>query len=453
MKNYSRYFLFIILIQLYPSFVWGNEFRLAPSISFNNTYNSNILISANEIKKDFVTILSPGVEMVNRTGRFDTDLLVRLDRLDYADNPDLSATNQMYNGKFRYLAMPQLSISAEAGYTSNANPTLGTGSGSGIPPGTIVPIVTRPDSPQSPDSGQSDPNPPGNPSPGPGAAGPMVAVPLNRITSSLSAHIPFTEKTATVVSYNYGRDYYEDRRYHNGISHDVNAGFVYDLGRHLSNVKGRLNTGYSYYYLPDSRNSSVMGSVGFSWDFNEVWSILTDGGIRRTWSEVYMTKLVPYGSDAYISVRERLDNDGWGGVGKVSLSFNGEYLHSDLTFNRDLTLASGLNGAAEHTTLTLSIRHTLMYDLSILFTAGYDAFKSDPSNYSAYIINQKTFSINPGVRYEFSKERGMEASYSYTRVDGAAWDTAANAASAKLNSDEDRHMFSIRLYIRHHFLE
>src|SRR3989304_9082580 len=115
MKNYWSYLLFIILLQFYPSFVWGNEFRLAPSISFNNAYNSNILISANEIKGDFVTTLSPGVEMVNRTGRFNTDLLVRLDRLDYADKRGLSATNQMYKGKIRYLCLPQLSISAAAG--------------------------------------------------------------------------------------------------------------------------------------------------------------------------------------------------------------------------------------------------------------------------------------------------------------------------------------------------
>ncbi len=452
MKNYS-YFLFVILLQFYPSLVWGNEFRIAPSISFNNTYNSNILISANEIKRDFVTTLSPGVEMVNRTGRLNTDLSVQFDRLDYADNRNLSATNQMYNGKFRYLAMPKLSISAEAGYMRNANPTLGTGSGSGITPGTVVPIVTWPDSPQSPDSGQSGsgPTPPGNPSPG--AAGPMVAVPLNRVTSSLSAHIPVTEKAETVLSYNYGRDYYEDRKYHNGISHDIDAGFVYDLGQHLSNVKGRFNTGYSYYYLPDSRNNSIMGTVGLSWDFREVWRIITDGGIRRTWSEVYMTKLVPYGSSAYLAVRERLNNDGWGGVGKVSLNYRGEYVNGDLTFNRDLTLASGLNGAAERTALTLSIRHRLMYELYVLLTTGYDAFKSDPSSFSAYIINQQTFFINQGIRYEFSKDRGVEASYSYTRVDGTASDSGASAEAATLNTDEDRHMFSFRLYIQHPFLE
>src|SRR4030067_1465804 len=108
MKNYWRSLLFIILLQFYPSLVWGNEFRLAPSISFNNAYNSNILISANEIRRDFVTTLSPGVEMVNRTGQFNTDLLVRLDRLDYADNRELSAGTQMYNGKVRYLAPPKL---------------------------------------------------------------------------------------------------------------------------------------------------------------------------------------------------------------------------------------------------------------------------------------------------------------------------------------------------------
>jgi hypothetical protein len=454
MKNYRYSIPFVVLLSFCSSVVWGNEFRIAPSVSVNNTYNSNILLSAEEIKSDYVTVLSPGVEMVNRTGRFNTNLLLRWDRLDYADNRDLGATNQMYNGKFQYLAMPLLSISAEVGYMKNANPAFYAGSGSVIPPGTIIPAVSWPESPASPGStgsGQAGPAPEGT-SASP-AAIPVIAAPWNHITSSLSARYPVTEKTTAAVSYSYGRDYYENQRYQDGMSHDINTGLEYDIGQYFPAVKGRLNMGYSYYNFPDSRNDSFMNTVGFSWDFTEVWNILLDGGIRRTWSEVFVTKLVPYGSSAYLAVRERSSNNGWSEVGRMSLSYKGEYGNGDLTYNRDLTLASGLNGAAEHNALTLSSRHQFTHELSVLLTTGLDSYKSDPSNFSAHVINQQTFFINPGVRYEFSKDKGIEASYAYTRVNGTTLNTVAKDGSPGLNMDTDRQFFSIRLYAQQSFLE
>src|SRR5271157_2998914 len=103
MMYYWRYLLVVIVLLSCPLLVWGNEFRLVPSISVKEEYNSNILLSTDSEKSDFLTTVSPGVEMVNRTDRLDTDLLVRLDRLEYLDNRDVSATNQMYNGKLHYL--------------------------------------------------------------------------------------------------------------------------------------------------------------------------------------------------------------------------------------------------------------------------------------------------------------------------------------------------------------
>ncbi len=402
--------LVVLLLITCPAFAWGNEFRIVPSLSVKEEYNSNVLFSPSSIKRDFVTTLSPGVEMVNRTERLDTDLSVRLDRLEYADNRALSATDQMYDGKFKYAATPLFNISAEGGYSRSSNPTLDVGT---------TGIV-------------------------------MATAPWNHITSSLSADYQLTEKTAAGVSYSYGRDSYDDPRYLGNTSHDVNAGLVYDLGKHFPATKGRTNVGYSSYSYPDSRIDSITGTVGFSRDLDEIWSVLVDVGVRHTWSDISVTRQVPvydffFGFPILLGYelhKEQVKNGGFGWVGSASLNYKGERSNGDLTCTRDITPAYGLNGAAERNYLTLSTRYRFTYELSALFSSGYYTLKSAASEFSAQVINQWTFRINPGIRYEFSKDMASEASYEYTMVDNQASHSSAN-----------RHLFSIRLNIQYPFLE
>jgi hypothetical protein len=193
--------------------------------------------------------------------------------------------------------------------------------------------------------------------------------------------------------------------------------------------------------------------VGFSRDFNEIWSILVDVGLRHTWSEVFQTILVPLGPSTLIAVRERSVNNVWSGVGSLSLHYKGEYWYGDLTCATDLTPAPGLNGAAEHNAITLSTQYRLTYELSALLTTGYYTFKSGPSNVSAQIIDQKTFFINPGVRYEFSRDIAAEASYGYARVSCPASSTGVTVDCPASNTIADRHSFSISLQFQHSFLE
>jgi predicted porin len=349
--------------------------------------------------------------MVNRTERLDTDLLVRLGRLDYSNSRGLNATNQAYNGKARYQLSPLFGVSAEAGYVKNSNPTLKVDS---------TGIVT-------------------------------VTAPWNRITSALSADYQFAEKTAGVASYSYGRDYYDKPGYLDDISHDVNVGLVHDLGQYLPAVKGRVNMGYSYYYFPDSLTESVMGTVGFSKDFSEIWSIHVDGGSRITSSTITVTQLVPSAYRVvngqaipfgYHPARVELSNDGWGWVAKASLNYRGEQGNGDLTFIRDITPAYGLNGAAERNALTLTTRYRLTHELSMLFTTSCSVLRSNASEFSAQAIDQRTSYINAGVRYDFTKDSYLDTSYEYTRVEYRLSNTAAN-----------RQLISIRFYIQHSFFE
>ena len=402
MTYYRRYLLVAIVLLSCPSLVWGSEFRLVPSISVKEEYNSNILLATDNTKSDYITTIAPGVEMVNRTDRLDTNLLVRLDWLEYADNRDASGTNQRYNGKVRYLFTPFSSISAEADYARYSNPTLTIGT-TGIA---------------------------------------MAAVPWNRFTSSLSYDYQFTEKTAAAMSYAYGRDYFERPGYVDDISHDVNLGLVHDLGKYLPAVKGRVNAGYSYYYFSDIRIDTVMGTVGLSWDYSEIWSILVDSGIRHTRSEFSVFELQQVAPSAYEIVKVQKENSGWGWVAKASLKYKGEYGNGDFSYTRDLTPAYGLNGAAERNALTLSTLYRLSHELSILFSTGYYTLRSDASEFSPQVIDQRTYRVSPGVRYEFSKDIALDASYEYTMVDYPS-----------INTDARRHLFFIRLYMQHPFLE
>jgi predicted porin len=237
----------------------------------------------------------------------------------------------------------------------------------------------------------------------------------------------------------------------------VNAGVIYDLGQYLPTMKGMLNIGYSHYLFPDSSNDSVMGTVGFSQDLNEIWSILFDAGVRHTWSEISVTEIVTevekFDSTTIITeipIRKELNNDNWSWVAGASLNYKGEYLNGSLAYDRDITVASGLGGAAERNALTISARYRLTYELSVLLTGGYYTFKSDASDFSAYEIDQRIFSIYPSIRYEFSKNMAIEASYGYTRVHNPAGVTTDNNLSG---TDAERHIALIRLYYQHPFFE
>lgn len=410
MIYYRRYILIAMVLLSCPSLVWGNEFRLIPSISIKEEYNDNIFFLTDDVRNDFITTVSPSLEMVNNTEKLETNLLARLDRFDYADNREISETDQLYQGTFRYRATSLFGISAEAGYVRDSQPGRDIGT-SGII---------------------------------------LSTVPRNRYKASLSADYQLSEKTAVGLSYTFGRDDYESTRYTDYISHDVNAGLVYDMGRYFQRVKGRVNLGYSNYVFYDSRIDSVMCTAGFSRALSEKGSILIDGGIRHTWSEFSVTEpeymYINVGGIyipifiGYVKVPQK--NDGWGWVGNVSLHYEGERGNGSLTYNRDITPASGLNGAVERNALMLSIQYRMTYEFSILFSGGYYTNKSEAGQFSTQVVDQRTIRVNPGVRYEFSKNIYLESSYDYTAVDDLTSNTSAH-----------RNFLSMRLYMQYPILE
>ncbi|HUO76454.1 MAG TPA: hypothetical protein VMU21_02660 [Thermodesulfovibrionales bacterium] len=448
----------IIVLQCYPSLVWGDEFRLVPAASIEQQYNSNILLSTDPLivtpsgKGDFVTIVSLGADMVERTERLDTDLLVRFDKLIYANHGDLNDTNQTYSGRARYQVTPQLGISCEAAYTKNYNPTLNIIPLPGLPPG-LYPIQPFPPLPGEP----GGPGGPGGPGTGPGTPSPtagafLEAVPWRHITALLAANYQVDETTSATISYSYGNDYYYNNpNYQNDSSQNVTAVVTHDFSQYLPYLKGWLNLNYNYYWLPDSRNNGISGTVGFSWDFNELWSISSSIGATLQRSELFVTQFIPIPPGLILVARETLNNSGWSGVGGVSLNYKGEYMNGSLTYNKGITLASGLNGAAVSDSIVLQAGYSLTREWSTALTAAYQTYRSDTSNLnlSTNNVNYQTFFISTGVRYmlpEFLRagtgRTSLEAFYGYNVNHDSVSHTKA-----------DRNLFTVRLHVEYPFFE
>ena len=49
----------------------ADEFKLTPSLAVKEEYNDNILYTQTDIQKDFITTISPGLALTDRTERMD----------------------------------------------------------------------------------------------------------------------------------------------------------------------------------------------------------------------------------------------------------------------------------------------------------------------------------------------------------------------------------------------
>jgi hypothetical protein len=441
--NVRRFVTLALLLMTCPAHVRGDELCYVPSLALGESYNSNIMLTtyADYVRPDYIATLSPGFEITDRTERFDSSLSLRFDGHHYARNEELNATDQQYSGSVRYAATPLFRVSADAGYQKISNPSLDAGPAAPrLPVGTVIPVISVPPQPATPSqpSGNSNTaNTGGGDATSPPL--PLVATPVERISSSISMGNQLTETTSLTALYRFGWSSYAIPRYRDR-SHDVQAGLAIDLGRYLPRVQGRLNTGYSQYLLPNSRTINVSGTIGLSHDVSETLSILVDGGIRHTSSESFVEELVPNQTPptAYINTRIRIDHTDWAGVGHLALNYKGHDSGAELMYTRDFSmayLASGHQAPAEREALSLTVRHKITQELSAFLTTEYSTYTA------ARVLTQTNISVSPLIRYELFRMNGerdlaLEAAYERTRIDYAVSGTA------------DRYMYVIRLSAR-----
>jgi hypothetical protein len=83
------------------------------------------------------------------------------------------------------------------------------------------------------------------------------------------------------------------------------------------------------------------------------------------------------------------------------------------------------------------------YELYGTLLCSYFLNNSNQEQFSAQAIDEQTFNITPGIRYNFTRDISMDISYTYTRT----------AYQEEGNSDADRNLVMVRLSMRYPLFE
>ena len=386
-KKVSHYFVIICLFVIASTMFhfrsgWANDFRVTPSIAITEKYNDNIsLADKNENpERDWITTVSPGLLLTNRTERFDMTFSGRLDGNYYAKYDHRNKWDHFYDGRIHYQATDRLGLGVHGGYaiTYSEDRDIDVS-------GLVQP------------SGRQD-----------------------RANAGATIDYRLDSLTTAALSYNYDNTRYDQQ----GEDDYWGQTAGLSLSRELSpSTKGRLNFGYSNYHYTDSTTDSYRGTLGFSKDFSEKWSVLCDVGANFTHTTF---------------------SDEWGATGQLAISYKDNYNTGSFSVSKDVLPSTGRSGSGstDRTALMLNFRRQFTQEFSGFLQGGYYWNKSDAGQYSREEIDDRTATGSAGLRYDFTRDIYLEASYRYTRVDHEQTDTYA-----------EQNLVLVRLYLQHSFFQ
>jgi opacity protein-like surface antigen len=372
---FSLFFLLVLLL-LPQEQARGDEFKLIPSLLLRQEYNDNVFFREGNKEDDFISTVSPGLELLERTERMEARVRGRLDGIFYADNTDLDHWDQHYRGTFRYQLVPRMGVAAFAVYSEDSRPDRDIGE-----TGLVQGKETR-----------------------------------ERQNYGASTEFTLSEKMLAKLSYEYEDEDFDDPESDavDNESHVASLLFTRDLKGFIPRTKGTMNFGYSRYEFPDADIDNYSLMVGASTELSELVSLLAGVGPRYTETDVE--------EDA----TGEKDHEEWGGTGQILLSYKSELTEGSLTFFRDLRKASGRRGTTERTALLGEIRRRFAYELQGRLLAEYFLNEADRGKLAGKDIDEETFRVRTLLRYNFTRDVALEASYSFTRIEDNDDDTDTN---------------------------
>jgi hypothetical protein len=411
------FFISVHLVWVLPAS--GDELKLTPSVGLSQEYNDNIFLDAFDRRSDFITTFTPGIELSDRSERLDANLLLKLNGILYSKTSDLSSVDQIYRGNVKFALSPKLTLSSSAGYVIDSQPDREI---------ETTGLVLGPNK-------------------------------RHRQLYSLSAERVFSETTSAMLAYSYEQDDYNNDRFSDLQYHDVNLPLSHDLGRFLSATKATATLDYSHYDSSSSLISSLLGNivfdtylfdtsvdnyaatVGIASALNEKWSLHGSGGGRYTLTRFRTSGRRTFPNTSFdLSASENVGRE-WGWVGELGVSYKGERTDGHLSFSSDVQPASGQTGGTTIRTGAVSdIRRRFSYELSGSMTLGYYLNKSTSGVASGRALDDETILLTPSIRYEFTRDMYLEASYRYTKV-----------YHNNIHTETDRNSVFVRFYIQNPF--
>ena len=389
----------LLVTVLTPAGARADEFKVLPSLALSEGYNDNILYSTSDTISSWVTTISPGLALTNRTEKVDLMLSALVDIVRYHEESNYNSENQYYKGRLGYTFSPRGSVQVEGGWSRDYQPDRDI-----YRTGIALTNTER-----------------------------------DRTYAGLTGNYVLTERLSANASYFFEKDNYDAPDISDLTGNQFSVGLAHSLG--LA-TKGRWNAGYASYRFTSQDTNSIWSTIGIEHRYHELWSVVVDVGGRfaRTKYQVQELQFVP--PIFLVPVTVDKTSEVWSGLVKASINYTGEKATGSLSAGYDLAPASGLNGAAQRTSFVLDLRYRLTYELSTALSTGYFLNYAAAGDYGTGSIDEATAFVIPSLRYEFNKDIYLEMLYNYSTTDYRDSDTSAQ-----------RNLVFVRLYIQYPLFE
>lgn len=364
----------------------ADERKVTPSIAFQQEYNDNLYFSSQAREGDFISTVSPALELMNNTERLQAGMKMQLDSSYYHDNSNLDSIDQDYSGNVRYALSSMANLFTSAGYRRDSRVDRDF-----TQTGFLLGAVTR-----------------------------------DRYNYRLGGDYALSEAMRAQLQYSFAEDYYESSAYSDYTSHDVSFLLSRDLSKFISRTIGRMNLGMTKYTTEGSAVTNYSGTIGAERSLDERFSFFADLGLRYTQSTFDAFHLVPSGIPGVSFVVPYEEQaDGSGLSGQTGVSYNGELNNAKLVLSHGVTAASGRNGTVERTALQCNVGRRLNETSRVAFAAGYLVNKSTQDELAVSAIDERSLWLQPKILYAFNDQVAVETSYNHALVTNKAADTDA----------------------------
>jgi len=393
-----KWFGFIIIVVVILSgavfSVSADPTKIIPFVSLKQEYSDNILFSSNNAQEDFITTVSGGLSIKQKTQVIDASLTAKVDKLLYWDFDELNSLDKFFSGNVNYRAAERLGIGASAQYSEDSRRDR-----------------------------EAD------------TTGLLVSGDRESARFSLFSNYLFSEITKGDIKLGYGLVKIDET---NSTEDDddfrVDISFSRNLSKTFKNTTGILNFSYLH-YIADIETTTAetdltstifqeytsdifQFSTGFSKDITELYNIylLLGGSYSRT-IEGLRARQTLTGTGTLLSdvVSPEQDDNTWGGLVSTGLKYNGLYYDMGLSLSRDMRGASGTNGVVQRSSISGNIDRKVTDQFALTLDASCYLNENERNNQAD--IEELTLNIQPGFRYKFTHDFIVSCFYRFTSVE------------------------------------
>ena len=363
-----------------------------PFASVRCEKDDNIVYAENDKRSDFITTVTGGAKIKNKTERLDFNIAGDLRRLIFDEYDALDTLDKYASFGFNYQLSQRWSFGGGGQWKHQA---------------------VRGD--DEDDQG--------------------LPVLGNRVGKSANLDTRYIVSEISQVSFNvnagqtktYEADNDEDNR-NGGLSFE----YSHNLSRYIANTIGyiRLNYYYSYsqvdypystYYYShtDYQSDIYQMSVGFSKELTQLWQVYLHGGVGESRTKENVTTTI-YSNSRSTEVKS--DPSSWVATGGVN--YTGQYLRAGLSLSHDLRAGSGTDGTVERSRVSFNMSYRVTDKFTLLLDASSYLNKSErKEDDEDDDLDTLNYTCHPHLRYRFLDDFNLSLGYRYSSTEDRIDDT------------------------------